>query len=1179
MRLRSIEIGGYKSFGNRTELRFDGGLTAVVGPNGSGKSNIMDALRWVIGEGANRSLRVKRLDDVIFTGSVERAPAGLAEVRLRLDNSDAWLGVEAAEIEVQRRVHRDGESEFRLNGRSVRLREIQELFHNSGLGAGGYALMGQGLVDEVLRLRPIERRRLIEEAADVRRHRRKMLESRRQRERAEQHLERARMLRDELEPRLRTLERQARRARRRIELEAELDIALRRWYAAAAAELTAQQRQRSAAAQSAEAEQRSAEAERTAAAESVAAAERDVETARAAAAEAEQARRAAQTQLNELRHAAELDERRREWLAREAANFESELGVATHDGEPAPDLESAAATLHEAEEQLRSARELRDRAQQERDEASRRRAVAEALAQRLDAERGELRAEAQALGAAWTAQLAALAGRQTDQGDANAAESGARAALDDARDVEQQAARELQRVEREHRAAAEQRGALEREIDDLTARIGALDDFAAPVAVDGAAQRLFGLLRVNAGYEAAVEAALGAAADAELQPSVEAALTRARAALAGDGEGWIGVAPELLGGSAPPNPRPPAAAHPAHRNGSSANTTAVAVGLTAADVVDAPADLRPLAEALLGGVRIAENADEARALLAAADPPRGVVTRDGILLRADGVVATRGAQTANRARRQRRLAEWREQREQLSRQLARQPQPDDEQLAQAETVHAAASAAASERAQSHAAATAALTAADQALAAATAERGRIKRDAFRIQSRRQRIRADAAAAASAAQNLVHDITATPPDDAALSTLEQQRDDAAAQLADARARAERIERRAQAVARLAEVREELAALSAAQPEREAALAEAETAAADRGSLDQSQAALAHAEERRTQERRRLDAAQSARVAAERAAVEAEAALRETAAAQQRLAADAADDHIDLADLAALPAPAPAETQLPLAQSGAQSSAQSDAQPDARPDPSAVNVEQLRAAANALRERLHRLGPAQPEAAEEHEAAQARFASLDDQIADLEATEIRLRSAERELETLIDSRFRAAFDKVDAAFQRYFRLMFRGGEARLTRTSEEPPDEPEPTEGAPELADIDLPPAGVDITAQPPGKRVANLGQLSGGERALTAIALLFALLEIRPVPFCILDEVDAALDEANVERFVQALKERAADIQFVVITHNRRTIEQADSIYGVTMGADSVSKVLSVRLDDIPEAIA
>ena len=1160
MRLRSIEIGGYKSFGNRTELRFDRGMTAVVGPNGSGKSNIMDALRWVIGEGANRSLRVKRLDDVIFTGSAERAPAGLAEVRLRLDNSDAWLGVEAAEIEVQRRVHRDGESEFRLNGRSVRLREIQELFHNSGLGAGGYALMGQGLVDEVLRLRPIERRRLIEEAADVRRHRRKMLDSRRQRERAEQHLERARMLRDELEPRLRTLERQARRARRRLELEAELDAALRKWYGAAVAELAAQEQERQTGTQSAAAEQQRAESERSAAAEAVAAAEQVVEAARSAVEEAERERRAAQTRLSELRHAAELDDRRREWLAAEAANLESELGVSTPDGEPAPDLESATAALDGAEAQLRDARARRDQAQRERDEASRRRAVAEALAQRLDAERADLRAEAQALGAAWTAQLETLASLESERDDAQTAESVARAALEIAREGESRAAQESQRVEGEHRAIAERRRALEREIDDLSARIAVLDDFAAPSSANGAApgdgpRRLFGLLRPHAGYEAAVEAALGAAADAELQPSVEAALIRARAALTGDGDSWIGVAPDLIGDAASPGK----SARTTHRNGSRASTTAVAVGLTAADVVDAPAELRPLTEALLGGVRIVEDAAEARALLAAADAPHSVATRDGILLRADGIVATRGAQTANRARQQRRVAEWREQREGLSQNLAQQPQPDDEQLAAAEAAHEAAVAASAERARSHAEAAATLAAADQVLANAAAERDRLKRDALRIQSRLQRIRADAATTSPVAEGDAADLSVPPPDDAALAALERQRDAAAAVLADARARAQRIERRAQAVARLAEVREELAVLNAAQIERETALAEAETAAADRGPLDQSQAALTQAETVRTQQRERLDAAQSARVAAERAVVEAQAALRETEAAQARLAADADDDHIDLASL---PAPAPDETQLPLDEGNAP----------------AVDVEQLRGAANALRERLHRLGPAQPEAAQEHEAELARFSSLADQIADLETTETRLRSAERELETLIDSRFRAAFDTVDAAFQRYFRLMFRGGEAHLALISEEPAAETEADGDQIELAQVDLPPAGVDIAAQPPGKRVANLGQLSGGERALTAIALLFALLEIRPVPFCVLDEVDAALDEANVERFVQALKERAADMQFVVITHNRRTIEQADSIYGVTMAADSVSKVLSVRLDDVEAAI-
>ena len=177
------------------------------------------------------------------------------------------------------------------------------------------------------------------------------------------------------------------------------------------------------------------------------------------------------------------------------------------------------------------------------------------------------------------------------------------------------------------------------------------------------------------------------------------------------------------------------------------------------------------------------------------------------------------------------------------------------------------------------------------------------------------------------------------------------------------------------------------------------------------------------------------------------------------------------------------------------------------------------------------------------------------------------------AERELETLIDRKFRQTCEQVDTAFRHYFQLMFRGGQAELLLTEDAPSDDDErESEGARRTT-------GVDIRAQPPGKRVSTLGLLSGGERALTAIALLFALLEVRPAPFCILDEVDAALDEANVERFVNALKERARQTQFVIITHNRRTIEQADSIFGVTMGAAGVSRLLSVRLDQIPQTVS
>ncbi|MYJ02583.1 MAG: AAA family ATPase, partial [Chloroflexi bacterium] len=178
MRLRSVELHGYKSFAARTALQFDAPLTAVVGPNGSGKSNVMDGLRWAIGAVSGRDLRTRRAEVVVFSGGRDRAPSGFAEVRVQLDNSERWLDLDAAEVEVVRRVHRDGQSDLRINGRAARLRDVQDLFRNSGLGSGGFALMSQGLVDEMLRLRPLERRQAIEEVSGVRHHRHQMEESR-----------------------------------------------------------------------------------------------------------------------------------------------------------------------------------------------------------------------------------------------------------------------------------------------------------------------------------------------------------------------------------------------------------------------------------------------------------------------------------------------------------------------------------------------------------------------------------------------------------------------------------------------------------------------------------------------------------------------------------------------------------------------------------------------------------------------------------------------------------------------------------------------------------------------------------------------------------------------------------------------------------------------------------------
>jgi chromosome segregation protein len=216
-----------------------------------------------------------------------------------------------------------------------------------------------------------------------------------------------------------------------------------------------------------------------------------------------------------------------------------------------------------------------------------------------------------------------------------------------------------------------------------------------------------------------------------------------------------------------------------------------------------------------------------------------------------------------------------------------------------------------------------------------------------------------------------------------------------------------------------------------------------------------------------------------------------------------------------------------------------------------------LDELREQIEALRGRLRWLGNVNPDAATEYTEVKERFDFLSGQIEDLEGAELRMLEAEAELGELIEGKFTDAFNAVDHHFRRYFQTMFRGGSARLQLSSEEGDDLP-----------------GVEIEAQPPGKRVDSLNMLSGGERALTAIALLLAMLEVNPAPFCVLDEVDAALDEANVERFLNALKTLGERTQFVVITHNRRSIEQADSIYGITMGEDSVSRVLSVRLADL-----
>ena len=1089
MRLQRLEIAGYKSFGTRTELRFEAPLTAIIGPNGSGKSNVVDALRWVIGETANRNLRIRRIDDVIFSGGSSRPPAGLAEVRLSLDNAGRWLDLDAAEVEVARRVHRDGESEFRINGRNVRLRDVQDLFRAAGLSTDGYAMIGQGAVDEMLRMRPEERRRLIEEVADVRRHRRQMEDSRRQRARAAEHLERARLVQAELEPRLRGLARRAQRARQYESLAGRLAEALARYYrsqdAALRRELAGQRR---AAAQAA-AGREQAEARLAAMQAALGAAEQAVSEARRKHEVAAEARAKAERALAELRGQQQIDERELEWRERDRADAAAELeslGGPADDGDARAAVRAAEAELADCDARLAEARANAHRAER-----------AASAAARAREELPGLRAELGGIVDARTGEAAAIADLEQAQRAAEEAVAVAEGLAEEARAGHARTAEALEEARRAEREQAERRRSLAARLADAEQRASELEADDAGTA----AASLRSQLEVAPEWAAAVDAALGEAAFAEVLPSLEEALERARAAVAADAGRVLAVA---------------AGAEPAD--------IAALDPRSAAHLAVAPAELAGVAAALLGDVIVVDSVAEA--VEAVAGGARVAVTREGIAVRADGVAAG-GRGVPGARRRQEQAAGLRRSAAELAAELAGLPHEDELAERAADSERA--------RRESGEARGAADARADQARRTAREVADRLAQSRAALRGRD----ADAervAAHLRRAHGAIGDAAPDGGDPRAISELERRRDDASAALSAARLAMERADAKRRVAERIGDADARIAALRQAVAARSGEIARAESELAVIPAATELAAALTAAEAVQDHARDDLAGAQPARLDAERAALEAESALREAQAARERLAEEAARDAIEI---------------------------------DPEPPDDVIEPEELRREAQDLRERLHRLGGVDTGAAAEYEEERERLEALTAQIADLEAGEAKFGEAERELERVMRTRFDAAFRDVNEAFGRNFRVMFRGGSARLSLDRA----------GAEEDEGADAPEPGIVIDAQPPGKRLAGLSLLSGGERALTAIALLFALLEMRPAPFCVLDEVDAALDEANVERFIRAVKDRAGATQFVLITHNRRTIEQADAIYGVTMGEDALSRVVSVRLSNAADGAA
>ena len=1208
-RLLALRLQGFKSFAERTVVEFGPGISAVVGPNGSGKSNLADGLRWALGE-QGRALRSRKAEDVIWAGSDRRAALGMADVTLVLDNADGLLPVDYSVLELGRRLYRSGENDYLLNRQRVRLRDLVDLLDAANLADNAFLFIGQGMVDQALSLRPEERRPLFEEVAGVRRHERRRRKAEEQVAESEANLARVEDILGELRPQARRLaaqaEQQATRATAGSELANGLILAAHHRWHEAAGRLAQSGTDRGRAGTEAE---RAGAALRTA--EHSAAAIAAELTTRVAA---ERDRRAGHEraraeltalQLREARLISELEAslRDRQRLSEERAAAEADLAAqrrAEALPAPQPDLEAIAAltgaerSLADAVaelgrlraasrahgEELAAVRHAEAAREAELETARRRLAEAE---RRATEERAAAEAAAGRRNAAATRlEAATRAWRETGEVEAGAIEAreAARVRMGELELKRQAAAERASNVGSIHASLAGRLDALESRLREEEAR------GIARAARRHGGRRVDEDLAVEPDLRAAVEAALVGTLDAYLveRGAVEAlaaergtvivresaaAQTRAAAGDKGVKEQLVARGGGMLGEAIRRDP-----------------TGAVTSLLSRAAWLP---DLRGC---------VAMQGDLPAGWVLVPRDGSAVVSSVAVSLGApDALLERRAQQTRLGAE----LARLVEDRARVGSDLERATVAADEARAALEAARAAEAAAAADRRR-----------AEEAERLAARDMEAVAREAAWHAAQTERLDAEAAAARDAlgarterAAGAGQQANDGDPADDALGTWERRveelrraRDGLAGGVAvhDA-VRRESESRRARAEAaaaideeRIARADREAATLAERSRETEAEREALRTSlaaavaleASARTALDELLVAdtsdrerLASAERGAAEARDHLRGAEDRLRAADRTELEARLgldSLREQvlvelaglgALGRRHLAAvvdgQAAEDDSDAAGGLGAETDADHLDEATEADVATEAAALETALDRAVPGwvatlPGGEAPSSGRLA--ALRRRYHEVGAANPFAVEEYAAVRARLETLDSQATDLRAAIVATRRLIEELGAMIAEQFSTTFHALEAAFDRRFNQLFGGGYAKLALTD---PDDPSAS--------------GIEIVARPPGKKAQALAMLSGGERALTAVALLFAMLEVRPVPFCVLDEVDAALDEANVGRFSDALRGLADQTQFVVITHNRGTIEAADALYGVTVGDDSVSRVISLRLEE------
>ncbi len=1193
LRLKSLELQGYKTFASKTTFEFASGVTAIVGPNGSGKSNIADSLRWVLGEQSYALLRGKKTEDMIFNGSEHRPRASMASAHIVFDNTAGWLPVDFTEVAMTRRAYRDGHNDYLLNDQHVRLRDLNELLAASGLSERTYTILGQGLVDASLALKADERRRLFEEAAGVGLYRVRREEALKRLETTTRNLERVLDIMSELEPRLRSLERQAKRANEYIRAQADLKVILRDWYGY---------------------HWHHAQRELTEAREIVKAQEIRVNEARESHATAQEAYNTFRERLTGLRaqlnawhrQSAELHNQREE-VSRELAVLEerrrSLLNAQSSvlaDQDRTSDEERVAherlteleqetlrlqAEFDEAQKQHGEARDALQRKQDERTTIEDRLRSARAEIEKWSAQRAEAQARLEELKSRLDGLESRLdsANKAIEIAESSTREAGMKSAsARQARETAEQQWRaaveqedrgktEVAQLENERRAKSEDRTQRLAEHTRLKAQLDVLEqaeqslagyaegaryllDAARQSRLRGARGALSASLDVPAELETAVTAALGDTLDAILLDAGE--IDEALQLLESEDSGRAALLP-LQNHSRQPLSKPE-------------NPDVLG---TASELVNAPDELRAAVNLTLGQTLIVRDRATARTMIHDLPTHARVVTLRGEVFRGDGLIIAGKSASSSALSRPRQKRELTESLAMLSVQIETLNNEVDglsvriheaqHQLTQSIEVTRRDRLRLEEAQGNEQQAGLESESARRQLEWQKNQHAQLKAEADEAALIRQTLLQSQSEVESQSSKAQEDVRALSEQ---LNTMDLA--DAQAQASYWGTRVAVVERALEdARARQAERNKEVSRFDLRRNELTTRLQEAETSLtwldnnksafrerenALHTQIEELRVSMEPAEkdlESAEQEELRLQEAESN---ARRTLSNAERMLGQVQLDQLRkqealdnLRQKITDDFglvmFEYAADVSGPVPLPLEGMV-----------------EELPVVTEISPE-LEAQLAQNRTHLRRMGPINPEAKQEFDRESERYSFMKTQIDDLHKAEEDLKKVIAELDELTKQEFSKTFDAVDKQFRAMFTRLFGGGSARLALTD---PD--------------NLVETGIEIEARLPGRREQGLALLSGGERSLTAVALVFALLKVSPTPVCVMDEVDAMLDEANVGRFRDLLQELSKETQFIVITHNRNTVQAADVIYGITMGRDSASQMISLRLDQVTD---